>query len=40
MVWEFKKKVEKKPFYIKLKVIQENGEDIVRCLSFHEDDFA
>lgn len=40
VVWEFKKKVEKKPFYIKLKVIQENGEDILRCLSFHEDDFA
>ena len=40
VVWEFKKTVEKKPFYIKLKVTQENGEDVLRCLSFHEDDFA
>lgn len=27
-------------FYVKVKITQENGEDILKCLSFHEDDFA
>ena len=27
-------------FYIKLKITQENGTDILKCLGFHEDDFA
>lgn len=39
-VWEFKKNIDGKQFYIKVKIVQVNGEDIVRCLSFHEDDFA
>lgn len=39
-VWEFKKHIDGKPFYIKIKITKENGEDILKCLSFHEDDFA
>lgn len=39
-IWEFKKDVEGIPFYIKVKIVQENGEDILKCLSFHADDFA
>lgn len=39
-IWEFKKKIGTISFYVKLKIIQVNGEDILRCLSFHEDDFA
>ena len=39
-IWEFKKNIEGIPFYIKIKVVQENGEEIVKCLGFHEDDFA
>lgn len=26
--------------YVKMKIIQENGDDILKCLGFHEDDFA
>ena len=39
-VWEFKKNIDGEQFYIKGKSVQENGEDIVKCLGFHEDDFA
>ena len=39
-VWEFKKDVDGTQFYVKVKVVQENGEDILKCLGFHEDDFA
>lgn len=39
-IWEFKKKVDGIQLYIKVKVVQENGEDVLKCLSFHEDDFA
>lgn len=39
-IWEFKKKIDGKQFYIKVKIVQVNGEDIVKCLGFHEDDFA
>ena len=39
-VWEFKKNIDGKKFYIKVKIVQVNGEDVVKCLSFHEDDFA
>lgn len=39
-VWEFKKDIDEIQFYVKVKVVQENGEDILRCLGFHEDDFA
>jgi hypothetical protein len=39
-IWEFKKNVDGIQFYVKLKVVQENGEDVLKCLGFHEDDFA
>lgn len=39
-IWEFKKNVDGKQFYVKVKIVHENGEDILKCLSFHEDDFA
>jgi hypothetical protein len=39
-IWEFKKNIGGIQFYVKIKVVQENGEDILKCLGFHEDDFA
>ena len=39
-VWEFKKQVDGIQFYVKVKIVQENGEDILKCLGFHEDDFV
>jgi hypothetical protein len=39
-VWEFKKDIDGIQFYIKVKIVHENGEDILKCLGFHEDDFA
>lgn len=39
-IWEFKKDVDGIGFYIKVKITQENGEDILKCMGFHEDDFA
>lgn len=39
-IWEFRKNVGDIPFYVKVKIVQENGEDILRCLGFHEADFV
>lgn len=39
-IWEFKKNIDSVCFYIKVKITQENGEDILKCLGFHEDDFS
>lgn len=39
-LWEFKKGIDGIPFYVKVKIVQKNGEDLVKCLGFHEDDFA
>ena len=39
-IWEFKKNIDGIQFYLKVKIVQENGEDILKCLEFHEDDFA
>ena len=39
-IWEFKKNIDGAQFYVKIKIVQENGEDILKCLGFHEDDFA
>ena len=39
-VWEFKKDVDGEQFYVKLKIQNRNGEDVLKCLSFHEDDFC
>ena len=39
-IWEFKKKVDGIPFYIKIKIVEENGQSILKCLGFHDDDFV
>ena len=39
-IWEFKKDVDGEQFYVKLKIQSRNGEDVLKCLSFHEDDFS
>lgn len=39
-IWEFKKNIDGQQFYIKVKIVQVNGVDIVKCLGFHQDDFA
>ena len=38
-IWEFKKDVDGKPFYVKLKIQNRNGKPILKCLSFHEDEY-
>lgn len=39
-IWEFKKTVDGEKFYVKLKIQNLNGKDILKCLSFHEDDYS
>lgn len=39
-IWEFKKMIGKDRFYVKMKIIERNGEEIVKCLGFHDDNFA
>ncbi len=39
-IWEFKKNIDGMQFYVKVKIVQEGGENILKCLAFHEDDFA
>ena len=39
-IWEFKKNIDGMQFYVKVKIVQQNGEDILKCLVFQEDDFA
>lgn len=39
-IWEFKKRINGKQFYIKLKIVHEDGKDTLKCLGFHEDEFA
>lgn len=39
-IWEFKKNIDGIKFYVKVKIVQVNGEDILKCIGFHEDDFA
>lgn len=38
-IWEFKKNVDGEQFYVKLKIQNRNGQDVLKCLSFHDDDF-
>lgn len=40
VIWEFEKDLDGFRFYIKLKIDIEEGERILKCLSFHESDFA
>ena len=39
-IWEFKKKIDGISFYIKVKISEENGEEVLKCIGFHKDDFA
>lgn len=39
-IWEFKKMINGKKFYIKLKIIQQGGKNVLKCLGFHEDCYA
>ncbi len=39
-IWEFKKDIGGIQFYVKVKIVQENGVDILKCIGFHEDDFS
>ena len=39
-IWEFKKNIGNLPFYVKVKIVREGSGEILKCLSFHEDDFA
>lgn len=39
-IWEFKKNIDGMQFYVKVKITQEKGESVLKCLGFHEDDFA
>lgn len=39
-IWEFKKTVDDEQFYVKLKIQNRNGKDILKCLSFHEDEYS
>ncbi len=38
-IWEFKKQIEDVQFYVKVKIVLENDEEILKCLGFHEDEF-
>ena len=40
VIWEFKKNIDGMQFYVKVKIVKENGENILKCLSFHKDDFV
>lgn len=39
-IWEFKKNIDGIQFYVNVKIVNENGKDILRCIGLHEDDFA
>ncbi len=39
-IWEFKKNIDGIKFYVKVKIVTENGSEILKCIGFHEDDFS
>lgn len=39
-IWEFKKTVDQEIFYVKLKIQNHGGKDILKCLSFHENEYS
>ena len=39
-IWEFKKHIDGIVFYVKLKIVRENGQEILKCISFHEAEFT
>lgn len=38
-IWEFKKSINGVWFYVKLKIVTENENEVLKCLGFHEDEF-
>ena len=38
-IWEFKKLINGTQFYIKFKILVANGEELFKCLGFHDDEF-
>jgi len=40
LVWEFKKDINGIIFYVKIKIVNVNGQDILRCIGFHDDEYA
>ena len=38
-ICEFKKQINSTLFYVKLKVTEVNGERVLKCIGFHEDEF-
>lgn len=39
-IWEFKKEISGVMFYIKLKIDSQQGNSILKCIGFHDDDFS
>ena len=39
-VWEFKRNVDGDIFYVKVKISEDNRGKVLKCLSFHEDEFS
>lgn len=39
-IWEFKKDINGTLFYIKIKIVIECGDEILKCIGFHDDDFV
>lgn len=39
-IWEFKKHIDGIVFYVKLKIVRENGQEILKYISFHEAEFT
>ncbi len=39
-IWEFKKTIDNFQFYIKVKIVCEENENILKCIGFHEDEFV
>ena len=39
-IWEFKKTIDNFQFYIKVKIVCEGNENILKCIGFHEDEFV
>lgn len=37
-IWEFKKDIDGTIFYIKIKIVDEDGEKVLKCIGFHEDE--
>ena len=37
-IWQFKKDIDNRRFYIKLKLVEDGSEPFVKCMSFHLDE--